>query len=39
MPDYAKFMKELLTKKRRIPRWEIRALRENYSAIFQKRVP
>ena len=39
MPTYAKFMKELLTKKRRFKEDEIVALTEECSAIIQRKLP
>lgn len=39
MPSYAKFMKEILSKKRRIQEDEIVALTEECSAILQRKLP
>ena len=39
MPNYAKFMKDLVTKKRRFGEFEIVALTEECSAILQSKLP
>ncbi|XP_027362618.1 uncharacterized protein LOC113870222 [Abrus precatorius] len=39
MPTYAKFMKDLLTKKRRIPEEKTVELEAGYNAIIQKSLP
>ncbi|XP_022871117.1 uncharacterized protein LOC111390329 [Olea europaea var. sylvestris] len=39
IPNYAKFLKEMLTKKRKLPEHETIALSEGCSAIIQHRIP
>ena len=39
MPNYAKFMKDLVTKKRRFGEFETVALTEECSAILQNKLP
>jgi len=39
MPTYARFIKELLTKKRKFPEEERVELEAGYSAIIQKVIP
>ena len=39
MPSYAKFMKEILSKKRKLEEFETVALTEECSAILQKKLP
>ncbi|XP_061347235.1 uncharacterized protein LOC133292799 [Gastrolobium bilobum] len=39
MPNYAKFMKDLLSKKRKLKEYETVALTEECSAIIQKKLP
>ena len=39
MPSYVKFMKDILSKKRRLGEFEIVALTEYSSAIFQNKIP
>ncbi|XP_058009398.1 uncharacterized protein LOC131183180 [Hevea brasiliensis] len=39
MPSYAKFLKEILSKKRRLENYETIALREECSAILQNKLP
>ena len=39
MPSYVKFMKEILSKKRKLEDYEMVALTENCSAVLQKKLP
>ena len=39
MPHYAKFMKEIINKKRKLDECGIINLSTNYSAIIQKKLP
>ncbi|KAL5538178.1 hypothetical protein UlMin_045882 [Ulmus minor] len=39
MPNYVKFMKDILTKKRRFGEFEIVALTQECSAVLQKKLP
>ncbi|XP_058003682.1 uncharacterized protein LOC110666781 [Hevea brasiliensis] len=39
MPSYAKFLKEILSKKRRLEEYETVALKEEYNAILQNKLP
>ncbi|PIN03721.1 DNA-directed DNA polymerase [Handroanthus impetiginosus] len=39
MPSYVKFMKDILSKKRRLGDYEMVALTEEYSAIIQNKLP
>ena len=39
MPTYVKFMKDILSKKRRLEEYETIALTEECSAIIQKKLP
>ena len=39
MPDYVKFMKEIMPKKRRLENYETIKLTEEYSAISQRKLP
>ena len=39
MPHYAKFMKDLLRKKRKFTEEEIVSLNATYSAVIQKSIP
>ncbi|XP_022891921.1 uncharacterized protein LOC111406777 [Olea europaea var. sylvestris] len=39
IPNYFKFLKKMLTKKRKLPEHETRALFEECSAIIQRRIP
>lgn len=39
MPSYVKFMKEILSKKRKLGDYEMVALTEECSAVLQKKLP
>ena len=39
MPSYAKFMKQVLSKKKRLEEFETVALNEECSAVLQRKVP
>ena len=39
MPNYAKFLKDIISKKRRLEEFEIVKLSEECSAILQKKLP
>ncbi|XP_057997704.1 uncharacterized protein LOC110662057 [Hevea brasiliensis] len=39
MPSYAKFLKEILSNKRKLDDYETMALTEEYSAILQNKLP
>lgn len=39
MPSYAKLMKQILSKKKKIEEFETIALNEEYSAMLQRKLP
>lgn len=39
MPSYVKFMKDILSKKRKLGDYEMVALSEECSAVLQKKLP